>query len=190
MPCTSCQEYGTTHFLRFSNPKNHTCIIFQIYMDFSATYQSSPRKMTYHFKSNAIKKMNSTYSEATKNKMVQTIPFVNANRYDDARSCPGTAVHASGASQSLPSPFVPASENCGHDRKDTTVESRQTHGKTSKQNRRQNIPIFRKVMISLLTSPGRTTCFARLPKPSSFAAAASLLVSQTSREQRLVVKYR
>ena len=30
----------------------------------------------------------------------QSIPFVNASRDDDARSCPGTAVHASDASQS------------------------------------------------------------------------------------------
>ena len=28
--------------------------------------------------------------------MEQSISFVDANRYDDARSCPGTAAHASG----------------------------------------------------------------------------------------------
>ena len=55
------------------------------------------------------------------------------NRDDDERFCPGTAVHASGTYQSLLSPFVPASANCGHDRKNTTVENIQTPGENSEQ---------------------------------------------------------
>ena len=55
--------------------------------------------------------------------------------------------------------------------------------KTIKQYMRLDIPLFRKVMISLLTSPAQTACFARLTMLSSLAVAASSLVSRTSREQ-------
>ena len=48
-------------------------------------------------------------------------------------------------------------------------------------------PLFRKVMISLLTNPGQTACFARLTMRSSLAAAVSSLVSRIPRERRLVV---
>ena len=48
-------------------------ILFFKYMDVSATYLSSPRKTTYHFKCNAIKR-NSTHSEATKTKWYRLYP--------------------------------------------------------------------------------------------------------------------
>ena len=44
-------------------------------MNFSATYQSSPRKTTYRFKNNAIKKTIFTVKHP-KSKTVQTVPFV------------------------------------------------------------------------------------------------------------------
>ena len=156
------------------------------YMVFSATCQSLPRKMTYHFKSNAIKK--STHSEASKKQSGTNCNLRYASRDDDERSCPGTAVHASGISKSILSPFVPASEKCGQDRKNTTVESRQTvdtTGKTSKTVRAKNIYLFRKVMISLLNDPGRTACFAR-SKPS-LVAVGQLAVVQTPRKRRIVL---
>ena len=83
-----------------------------------------------------------------------------------ARSCPGTAVHASGTIA-----LASLSENYHclsyllwgiADSKKNTIESRQNTRKiTSKQYMRQSIPLFRKVMISLLTDPGQIVCSAR-----------------------------
>ena len=64
-------------------------------MDFSATYLSSPRKITYHFKCKAIKKTVLS-SQATKNKGVHRLYLRYANQDDDACSYSGTAVCASG----------------------------------------------------------------------------------------------
>ena len=49
--------------------------------------------------------------------------------------------------------------------------------------------LFKRVIISLLTDPGQTTCFARLTMLSSLTAAAPSLVSRTSRKGRIVVEY-
>ena len=143
---TSYQEYGAMYLLRFSNPKKS----YFKYMDFSTTYHIGWYQ----------KRLIISREMQTKDNVVQSIPFVDENRGDDVLSCLGTAVHASGTSQSLPSPFVPASANCGHDRKNTTIENRQTQGeKQAKQCMRQNIPLFRKEMISLLTDLGQIACF-------------------------------
>ena len=120
------------YFKRLSYPKNH--IIFQIY-EFQH-YRSFVtmiwyQKTTYHFKRNAIKKIVLIVSQP--NQVVQTIPFVNSNRDDDARSCPGTVVHASGTSQSLPSPFVLVLQNCGHDKKKYNRKKQTDTKNTSKQ---------------------------------------------------------
>ena len=146
-------KYGTTYFLRLSDPKKHNNIL--------NIWISVLPNIIRHIISTAMQKITVLTVKQPKTRRYR-IFFVNANRDDDARSRFGTAVHASGTSQSLPSPFVPASENCGHGRKNTTIESRQTQGKTSKQYMRQNIYLFRKVMISLLMSPGQTACFVRL----------------------------
>ena len=91
------------------------------------------KKNDLAFQVQCNKKRTVLIGEVIKNKVVHTAvhtaPFVDVNRDVDVRSCPGTAVHASGTSQSLPSPFVPASENGGHYRKNTKVESRQTQEK-------------------------------------------------------------
>ena len=93
----------------FSHPKNH--IIFQIY-GFQCYVSVITKKDDLPFQEQYNKKRTVLNSEATKNKgvhiAVHTAPLVNANRDDDVHSCPGTAVHASGTSQLLPSPFVPA----------------------------------------------------------------------------------
>ena len=139
-------------------------------MNFSATHQSSPRKMAYRFENNAIKK-NSFHSEASKKQNGTNCTLRYANR-DDERSCRGTAVHAFGTSQSLLYPFVPASSYCGHGKKKTTIESRQIQ----KENNEQTDSICDKtflfsVMISLLTDHGQTAYLPRL-KPS-FVVSAS-----------------
>ena len=65
--------------------------------------------------------------------VVQSIPFVDANQDDDARSCPGTTVHACiwFASQSLSSPLVPALQNRRQDKKDNKMKTRDIRRKQS-----------------------------------------------------------
>ena len=94
------------------------------------------------------------------NKEVQTKPLVNPNRDDDARSCPGTAAHASGTCQLLPSPFVAASEIANMTKKNNRRKQTETR-KTSKQYTRQGIALYRKVLISLLTTRVKLFAFTR-----------------------------
>ena len=66
-------------------------------------------------------------------------------------------------------------------------EKRDTHDKNEQSVHAIIHPLFRKVMISLLTDPCQTAFFSRLTMLSSLAAAVSSLASQTPREQRLAV---
>ena len=70
-------------------------------MEFSTTYQSSTvvgTKTTYHLKGNAISIKKEQYIPlgGQKGNVIQSIPFVDANRDDDTRSCSGTVDHVSG----------------------------------------------------------------------------------------------
>ena len=130
-------------------------------MDFSTTYQSSTLNSWYQKRptlSNAMQYRERTVlREAGKrNNAVQTIPFVNANRDDDARSCPDTAVHASDASQSLSHPVknILASRTCFSDKTEKVQQekNRQNTRKTTKKYTRQDIPLDRKVMVFMSTS--------------------------------------
>ena len=73
---------------------------------------------TYDFNCKVIKKRYSVVRQL-KTQWYTDCTLRYANRDDDIRSCPGTTVYASLTSQSLPSPLVPATENCGHDGKNT-----------------------------------------------------------------------
>ena len=143
-------------------------------------------RTTYQFKCNGRKTVFSS-QETKKQSCTQSIPFVDENYADDERSCSGTAVHASGISRSLLSPFVPASASCGQHGKNT-IESRQTRGEKDKEQTDsicdKNISL-QKSNCFTVTSPGRTACFARL-KPY-LVAVGQLAVSQTLRERRLVL---
>ena len=130
----ACQEYSVTYFKRISYPKKH--IIFQIY---GFQYYLSVVTMSLYQKrsiiSNAMQyRKRTVLCEADKDgNVVQTIPFVNGNRDDDARSCPGTAVHASGAFQSLsyPAKIILASCTCFSDK--TENNKRQIRNLRTKQ---------------------------------------------------------
>ena len=89
--------------------------------------------------------------------MVQSISFVDANRDDDARSCPSTVVHACiwFASQSLSSPLVPALDSCRQNRK---YEKNETYG----QRKAQRNPFRRNVIAP--PSPSRIKLSALLSR--------------------------
>ena len=147
------------------------------YTDLSATYQSSPRKTAYHFKRNAIKKRTVLIVKQPKTKWYRLYPSLAQIE---------TTMHAPALVQQFTHLVHP---NRSHRllyllrkiadmTENTTIESRQTCGKTSKQYiMRQDIPLFRKLMFLLLISPGQTACFARLTVLSSLAVAASSVVS-------------
>ena len=146
---------------------------FQYYLPHLVTKNDG---LLFQFK--AVKKQSSTLS----------IPFVGENRGDDERSCTGTAVHASGTSRSLLSPFVPASAMRTRREKYTTIESRQnTRGKTTNKTvhtASKHFSLVRKVMVHC--DRPRSTCFCAGLK-SSLVAVGQLSVSQTPRERRLVL---
>ena len=72
------------------------------YMEFIATYQSSTFSWYQNDLSSKTKynkyqnEQYISYGEQRGN-VVQSIPFVDASRDNDARFCPGTTIHASGA---------------------------------------------------------------------------------------------
>ena len=68
----ACQEYSTAYFKR---------------MELSTTYQ---------WPTSYVLEMKQCSSCKQGGDVVQNIPFVDADRDDDARSCPGTTVYASG----------------------------------------------------------------------------------------------
>ena len=104
-----------------------------------------------------------------------------ANRDDDARSCPWHSSSRIWYIPIAPIAFRTCFGKLQTGQENTTVENRQTQGeKTSKQYMRQSISLFRKVMISLLTDPGQTSCFAQLTMLPSLAAATSSLIPRTS----------
>ena len=95
------------------------------------------------------------------------------------------AVHASGASKKLISPFVPAS---GAKRKNTIDSADKNTRRKNKQERQvyRQAFLFRKLIASQKVCPYQIACAAWLPKLSSLAAAASPLDSRTPCEQLLV----
>ena len=131
-------------------------------------------------------KKDSTHSEATKTKGYRLYPLLTQIEM---------MMHAPALAQQFTHLGHP---NCSHrilyllrkiaDMTEKYKRKQTNTRKTSKHYMRLGIPLFRKVIISLLTSPVQTACFARLTMLSSVAVAASSLVSRTSREQRLVVK--
>ena len=121
----------------------------------------------------------------TKGNVVQSIPFIDANRDDNARCCPGTAVHAFGAHLNG---SHPSSENYlrlsyllwNIADKNKKGKENETYG-TGKQ-------YIWKGMVHSITIPDQIAWFALFLMLSSFTMAASSVVSQTPREQRLVLK--
>ena len=109
--------------------KNHSSNLWISGLPISRHYELIP-KTSYNIKCNAVSKKEQYYVRWQKDKAIQTIPSVNASRDDDARSCPGTAVHASGASQSFSHPvkIILASCTCLSDKKQTT-EKKTKHEK-------------------------------------------------------------
>ena len=96
--------------------ENH--IIFQAYgVQYYLPVNKSVPKTTYHlqYKTRAVLR-----EAGQRNKVVQTIPFVNATRDDDARSCPDTTVHASSLQLNrsrmgcLPMPVLPFCKPASH----------------------------------------------------------------------------
>ena len=139
------------------------------YTNFSTTYHRSAHFKDFHFKENTER-----YSST------QRIPFIRRKIEMGECSSPVTAVHASGASKWLISPFIPASAiflgKTGKNAIDRAENTRS--GKTSKQETRQstqgsNSP-FRKLIASKRACPYQIACAARFPKMLSLAAAASL----------------
>ena len=80
----ACREYNTTTYFKR--------------MELSTTYQwSTSVYLSSQTKCSVYGKTTVLIMRWTRGNLVQSIPFVDANRDDDARSCPGTAVHTSGA---------------------------------------------------------------------------------------------
>ena len=121
--------------------------------------------------------------------MVQTIPFVKANREVDARSCHGTAIHASDASQSLSHPVKTHPY--------LTYLLWDIADKAHKYNKRKIQEIYEQTVNatrhfsrqksngSSITIQGQIACFAQ-SKPSRVVAGQSA-VQQTPCERRLVL---
>ena len=119
--------------------------------------------------------------------MVRTIPFVNASRDNDARSCPDTQqfthlVCILIALASLSNNYPRLSYLLfGKDRKNITRENTKHTDKA----KNSEIHFRRKAKNSSVTPRGRIACFARL-KPSLVVAGQSA-VQQTPRERRLLL---
>ena len=119
MSYTSCQEYGTTaHFNRFSSILRRDIIFSSEKTYYISNIWISVLRICRHQErlpiiSNArqLKKQYLVVRQL-KTKGYTDFTLRYANQDDDACSYFGTAVCASGTFQSLPSPFVPASENC------------------------------------------------------------------------------
>ena len=122
-------------------------------MDFSTTY---------HILCLCQKRLIISRKMQTKDNVVQSIPFIDENPGDDARSL--LSWYSSSRIWCIPIALASLSENyhclpyllwgIADSKKNTTIESRQnTRRTTSKQYMRQSISLFRKVMISLLANP-------------------------------------
>ena len=118
--------------------------------------------------------------------MVHSIPFVDANRDDDARSCPGPVVHASDLHPNhshrlsyLVWKISDKTENTTREKHDKNEQA----GYVTRHSSRQKSSGFS------VDLRDQTACFARLFMLLPFASAASSEVSQTPRKQRLVLKY-
>ena len=157
-------------------------------MEFSTAYQSSTLSSWYQKRliiSEAMQyRKRTVLREADKrNNKLQSIPFVDTSRDDDARSCLGTADHASGC---IPIALASLSEKYprlsyllfGQDRKyRRKIRDIQTKKSTVKSSTGS-----KKLSVTLR---GRIAYFAQ-SKPS-LVVGGQLAVSQTTCERRLVL---
>ena len=128
----------------------------------------------------------------TRGNVVHSIPFDDASRDDDARSCPGTAVHASALRITIAPSWIERSPRLSYllwkvaDKTGKTEKCKRTRKRANSIRERHSSG--QKSNHFSVTLRGQTACFARYSMLSPFAAAFSM-VSQTLHEQRLVVVY-
>ena len=118
--------------------------------------------------------------------VVQSMPFVGANRDDDGQLLT-SGLHIPIApiiDRKISSPLVPAWGNFA----DKKTEKQENRKKTQENKTyRQTVDLKRNGVLHHLL-PDQTAWFGRYLMLSTFAAAASSMVSQTPREQRLVLE--
>ena len=160
------------------------------YMELSTTHLFVQKLPFISKQCNEYRETTVPITKRTVGNVVQSIPLVDANRDNDARSYPGTAVRASGLripiaptlNRKISSPLVPAWRIFFEiRRKNRKTEEHKTYGQTVNET---DIRLDGKE--TAFPSPSRVKLLSLLGMVPPFVAAGSSAVSQTPRKQRLV----